>query len=136
MYAILTGSDRNTQRHIEVLNRLISIADQSGFTHPDRELRIFPDQQSLNRWTLTMQGPEAEPADFFLAVTAPSIPGISPIPVLKTVQGPMFAVTVMDSFFGIRREDQKDYIECKSEKNVADEFRDFIKSLEAKKCTK
>ncbi|MDA3835781.1 MAG: hypothetical protein PF495_20610 [Spirochaetales bacterium] len=136
MYAILTGTDRNTQRHLEVLNRLISIADQSGFTPPDCELRISPDQQSLSQWMLTLRGPQGEPADFFLAVTAPSIPGVSPIPVQKTVKGPMFAVTVMDSFFGIRREDQKDYIECKDENTVDDEFRDFIKSQEVVKCTR
>ena len=42
-----------------------------------------------------------EDADFFLAVTAPNVPSISPIPIKQTVAGPLFAVIVMSEVFGV-----------------------------------
>ena len=129
MYATLTGTDRDSKDHTAVFNRLCDIANLAGFSPSEEELRVVPDQMPLNRWTLTLKGPRDEDADFLLAVTAPSAPNISPMPVQKTVEGPLFAVVVMESFFGVSRQDRRDYAEFTSVEEVEAQFSGFLKEL-------
>lgn len=75
MFATLVGSDRDTAIHADLSAKLVALAEARGYRPPDTRLRIRPDQTPLHKWQLECRGPADEQADFFLAVTAPAIPG-------------------------------------------------------------
>jgi len=130
MFATLFGTNTVSTQYEAVFKRLCEIAIVGGFTPPDTSLRIQHDQTPLDAWTLTQRGPADGKADFFLAVTAPKAPSIAPIPCMKTVSGPLFAVVVMDSFFVVSREDQRGNIaEFKESASVEKSFEEFLESL-------
>jgi len=84
----------------------------------------------IEGWTLELKGPPDLNADFLLAVTAPRVPGMSPIfPVFKTISGPLFAVVVLDSVFVVSRQDCRDIAETKDASSVATSFECFIEGL-------
>ncbi len=127
MFATLVGTDKDGQKQVGLFDRLCQLATGQGFARPVRDLPVQPDQTPLSRWNLEYKGPPEGPADFFLAVTAPRVPGISPIPAKKTVDGPLFAVVVMDSFYGVWH--GGDFKEFREEADVVGSFERFLTSL-------
>jgi hypothetical protein len=130
MFATLLGADRETDDHRTLCAHLCQIAVSRGFAPPDRTLRVQPDQIPLDRWQLEQRGPGGAEADFLLAVTAPMVPGVSPIPVKETVAGPLFSVVIMPTFFGVWRDDARDYSEYTEPAQVIEAFGGFLDSLE------
>ncbi|KXK01391.1 MAG: hypothetical protein UZ04_CHB001002250 [Chlorobi bacterium OLB4] len=128
IFAALLGTDKLTTIHEDIYNRLIDISIKRGYTLPDTFLRINPDQIPLDKWTLTLKGPHDRKAEFLLSVTAPKIPGMSPIPIRKDIDGKLFSVTVMDSYFGIW--DDYDYTESRIEDMVIQKFEEFLDNLQ------
>lgn len=128
MFATLVGTNTGSTQYESVFKRLYEIALARGFEPPNTTLRIQRDQRPLNEWTIEQKGPADGKADFLLAVTAPKVPSISPIPCMKTVDGPLFAVIVMDSFFVVSREGQRDVSEFKDSTSVEKSFGEFLKS--------
>jgi hypothetical protein len=133
MFATLVGTNTVSTQYKSVFKRLFEIALARGFEPADTTLRIQRDQTPLNGWTLEQNGPAQGKADFLLAVTAPKVPSISPIPVSKTADGPLFAVVVMDSFFVVSREDRRDVSEFKDSAQVEKSFEGFLNSLKKSK---
>jgi hypothetical protein len=132
MFATLLGTNRGTEDHRTLCASLCQLAVGKGFAPPDTTLRIRADQTPLDGWKVELRGPADANADFLLAVTAPKVPGISPIPVQKTVTGPLFSVIVMQGFFGVWRGDGHDYSEFKETTQVMEAFGGFLASLEPK----
>ena len=132
MFATLIGTDTESKAHLKVADELLQIAEKKGFTPGSEELRVTPDQIPINKWSLELRGPLDEKADFFLAVTAPKVPSISPIPVMKTVSGPLFSVIVNSGFFGIWQEG-RDFTEAKDVENVKTEFLRFLDGINKQK---
>ena len=129
MFATLTGTDTGATGHLVVFDRLHGIATARGFVAPDTPLRVQPDGPIAD-WSLEQKGPLGGGADFLLAVTAPRVPGISPIfPVFKTVSGPLFGVVVLNSVFVVSREDRRDVSEFKDITAVAMSFEEFLGAL-------
>jgi hypothetical protein len=132
MFAILVGTNTVSTQYQTVFKRLLEIAIACGFEPPDTTIRVQRDQMPLDGWIIEQKGPRDGRADFLLAVTAPKEPGISPIPVMKTIDGSLFAVICMDSFFGVSREDQRDFSEFKDSISVEKSFEGFLESLKSK----
>lgn len=130
MFATLLGTNRETDNHRTLCADLCQIAVRRGFAPPDRTLRVQPDQIPLDTWQIEQRGPAGAKADFLLAVTAPMVPGVSPIPVKKTVAGPLFSVVVMPAFFGVWRDDVRDFSEYTEPARVVEAFGEFLDSLE------
>ena len=130
MFATLLGTDKvNQTAHRSLFNRLYAIALGRKFVAPDAAAPIQADG-SLVGWTLEQMGPRVEDADFFLAVTSPRVPGISPIfPVFKTIAGPLFAVVELDAAYILSRDDQRDVVEVKDAASVARSFESFLDDL-------
>ena len=131
MFATLLGTNRETDDHRTLCAELCQIAVRRGFAPPDTTLRVQPDQMPLDKWQIEQRGPAGMKADFLLAVTAPVIPGVSPIPVKKTVAGPLFSVVVMPAFLGVWREDVRDFSEYTKPAQVVEAFGGFLDSLES-----
>lgn len=131
MFATLVGTNTVSIQYQTVFKRLLEIAIASGFEPPDTALRVQRDQTPLDGWTIEQKGPRDGNADFLLAVTAPKVPGISPIPVMQTIDGSLFAVIVMDSFFVVSRDDQRDVSEFEDSARVEKSFEEFLKSLKS-----
>ena len=129
MFATLVGTNTVSTQYESIFSRLFEIATDEGFIPPDTNHRIRPDQLPLEVWTLEQKGPSAGKADFLLAVTAPNVPSMSPIPCMQTIDGPLFAVVVMDSFFIVSREDRRDVSEFKDVINVVSSFKSFLRAL-------
>jgi hypothetical protein len=129
MFATLVGTNTNNATHPALFEQLYGVATAQGFTPPDTSMRISADG-SLEGWVLEQKGPSNQAADFYLAVTAPRVPGISPIfPVFKTISGLLFAVVVLDSAFVLSREDRRDVQEVKNTEAVVGAFQEFINGL-------
>lgn len=126
MFATLIGTNKETNEHINLANKLSEIAIAQGFLIPNTPLRVEPNQTSLAEWNIELLGPPNADADFLLAVTAPSIPTVSPIPVMKTVTGPMFSVSILPSFYGVYS--GADYSEFKEVSYVINAFEIFLLS--------
>lgn len=129
MFATLVGANRNATAHTAIFVDLVQMADQRGFAPGDTDLRVVPDQIPLSGWSLELKGPATGDADFLLAVTAPRVPSISPIPVRETVSAPLFAVIVMEDFFGLWREG-REFAEVKRIADVKDAFSKFLDEIE------
>jgi len=71
---------------------------------------------SIGSWSSA--GPLTATPSFLLAVTAPRVPSISPIPVQNTVAGPLFSVAVLRGFFGVWRDDVRESSECRETVDV------------------
>lgn len=130
MFATLLGTNRGTDDHRSLCVGLCQIAVARGFAPPDTTLRIQPDQIPLDGWQIEQRGPADAKANFLLAVTAPKVPSISPIPVKKTVAGPLFSVVVMQGFFGVWQDNVREYSEFKETAKVMEAFGGFLDSLE------
>jgi len=129
MFATLIGANTGDTGHRKLFDRLNAIAIESGNNPPDAVLRVQPDGP-LDGWSLEQKGPHDQSADFLLAVTAPRVPGISPIfPVFKTISGPLFAVVVLESAFIVSREDRRDVSEVKDADLVVKSFEEFLEWL-------
>ena len=126
-FATLAGTDTPSPIHQPVFERLCAAAVARGFVPPNTALPLRPNQLALGDWSLELLGPSSGRAAFFLAVTAPRVPGISPIPVTQTVDGPMFAVVVMPTFLGVSAD--RDFTEFKDASAVVDRFNVFLDSL-------
>ncbi|SMH34519.1 MULTISPECIES: hypothetical protein [Cyanophyceae] len=130
MFATLVGTNRQTNDHIDLLSQLIPIAKDLGFEPPDLEHEAVADQGSLAGWSSELRGPSSNTCEFFLAVTAPNVPGMSPIhPFRKTFNGPMFAVVVNDGWFLVSRSDHGDVTEFKTNSDVVDAFANYLEKL-------
>jgi hypothetical protein len=129
MFATLVGASRNTPAHTAIFRDLVQFAEQRGFVPGDRALRVAPDQIPLSGWSLELQGPATGDAEFLLAVTAPRVPSIAPIPVRQTVAAPLFAVIVTEDFFGIWREG-REFTEVQDIAEVKHAFSDFLDGIE------
>ena len=129
MFATLVGTDTNTKEHQAVFDRLFAMAVARGFLPPDTHLRVQRDQIPIDRWTLEQNGPGSLTADFLLAVTAPQMPNMSPIPVQKTISGPLFSVIVMGSYFVVWRQDKGDVSEFKDIALVVRAFDEFLDGI-------
>jgi hypothetical protein len=127
MFATLVGANTESVKHESIFEQLCEIANTRGFRPGDATLHIQPDQMPLAGWSLLLRGPSDGKADFLLAVTAPKVPSVSPIPVRKTVSGPLFSVVVMDTFFGVWQ--QGDFSEFKESESVLKAFDKFLSSL-------
>lgn len=127
MFASLVGTDHGDTEHRKLFERLCKFAVEQGFAQAEGVVPIRPDG-SLDGWSLEQKGPHAkESADFFLSVTAPRVPGISPIyPVFKTIGGPLFAVVVLPSAFVVSREDRRDIAETQDAEQVVRSFSQFL----------
>lgn len=60
MFAILLGTDRETEDHRELCANLCKLAVRKGFAPPDTTLRIRGDQTPLDGWSLELRGPAAD----------------------------------------------------------------------------
>ncbi len=129
MFATLVGTNTDSTQIDSVFKSLFEIAIAQGFEPPETKLRTRGDQMPLDEWTLEQKGPTNGKADFLLAVTAPKVPSMSPIPVMQTVDAPLFAVVVMDSYFLVSREDRRDVSEFEGIVGVEDSFKSFLGSL-------
>jgi hypothetical protein len=129
MFATLVGTNYETSRHVTLFTRLRELAVSRGFLPPDSAHRPHRDQTPLDGWVLEEKLPSNSTASFYLAVTAPRMPGISPIPVQKTIGGPLFAVVAMDSFYIVSREDRRDVSEYHDSDSVERSFSEFLNSL-------
>jgi hypothetical protein len=130
MFATLCGSDTGTQSHLEVMEQLRGVAVGQGFVPPDEELPVRADQGSLHGWSIIQLGPRNRLADFVLAVTAPRVPGMSPIhPVAKDIEGPLFAVVVLDSHMVVSRADRGDVAGAADLAAVTVSFSEFLAGL-------
>ena len=129
MFATLIGTNTGGTEHQEVFYRLHAIAIERGFIPSNTAVQIQPDGP-LDDWSLEQKGPPDLRAEFFLAVTAPRVPGISPIfPVFQTIAGPLFAVVVLDSVFVVSREDHRDVSEVQDLAAVLTSFESFLEWL-------
>ncbi|MFQ5787973.1 MAG: hypothetical protein ACE5H1_08320 [Thermodesulfobacteriota bacterium] len=129
MFATLIGTNTEKTAYREIFEGLYDIAIGRGYVPPDFPMRVQPDGP-LDGWSLEQKGPRDKKADFILAVTAPNVPGISPIfPAFMPISGPLFAVVVMDSFFVVSRADKRDVSEFKDRKSVTNEFEDFLDTI-------
>lgn len=130
MFATLVGTDSGNEAHRMLFDRLCAIAIERGYVPPVDTVRVQPDG-SLRGWSLEQRGPQGREADFYLAVTAPRVPGISPIfPVVKTIEGPLFAVVVLAAAFVVSRQDRRDVAEFKDPDSVASQFQQFLAGLQ------
>ena len=127
MFATLVGTDRQTTKHEEIFKLLFDIAIKRGFIPPNTMLCVHSDQTPLDKWTIVLKGPADNNAKFFLAVTAPKTPSMSPLPVMKTVDGTLFSVIVMDTYFGIWRDG--DFTESTTIENVIKAFEKFLDTI-------
>jgi hypothetical protein len=127
MFATLVGTDTSAAIHQPVFERLTAAAVARGFVLPDTTHRVRPNQLALDRWALELRGPAGGRAAFFLAVTAPRVPGIAPIPVTQTIDGPLFAVVAMPTFFSVSA--GRDFTEHKDAAEVVARFDAFLDSL-------
>jgi len=132
MFATLIGTDIESKAYLQIAEELLQIAEKQGFTAGSDELRVTPDQAPISRWSLELRGPIDKKADFLLAVTVPKVPSISPIPVMKTVSGPLFSVIVNSGFFGIWQEG-RDFKEAKDIEDVKTEFLSFLDGISKQK---
>lgn len=130
MFATMLGTNRETEAHTNLCERLCQFAVAQGFVPPDTTLTVQPDQTPLDGWIIEQLGPANAKADFLLAVTAPKIPGLSPIPAMNTVAGPVFSVVVMQGFFGVWQDNGHRYVEFKEDGQVMEAFESFLHSLE------
>jgi hypothetical protein len=129
MFATLTGTDRQPDKHESIMSRLCQIARQRGYEAADNELRIRPDG-NIDGWTLIQKGPPDLHPDFILAVTAPKVPGCSPIyPVFMEMSGPMFAVVVLQNSYTISVNDGRRVHGTESADEVATNFEKFLDAL-------
>ena len=128
MFATLVGTDFGSTVHLDLFRELRETAERKGFVPGDNELRITPDQVSLDDWSLEFRGPASPDVDFLLAVTATAVPGISPIPIMKTLDGPLFAVVVMGEVFGYWQPG-RDFREVREAFIVKAAFLDFLDSV-------
>jgi len=130
-FATLSGTDSHDERHEEVFQRLVASARDAGFTPGDFDLPIHDDQLPLRAWRLHHRGPGGKEAIFLLAVTAPKVPSISPIPIRQTLSCPLFSVIVMPRYFGVWSENRpKDlFTEVAVEAEVVAEFSRFLNRL-------
>jgi hypothetical protein len=129
MFATLIGTNAGRTEHRALFERLRAIAVDRGFAAPDQDVPVQADGP-LAGWTLEQKGPPDRKADFLLAVTAPRVPGMSPIfPVFKSISGPLFAVVVLESAFVVSREDRRDVSEAKEAATVATSFQSFLDGL-------
>lgn len=78
MFATLIGTDTGDVTHRALFDELHAIATRRGYAPPDTALRVQPDG-SLDGWSLEHMGPPDRAAEFLLAVTAPRVPGTSPV---------------------------------------------------------
>lgn len=129
MFATLLGTNRETEEHRGLCAGLCQVAVAQGFVPPDTRLRVQPDQMPLTGWRIEQLGPSDAKADFLLSVTAPKVPSISPIPVMKTISGPLFSVVVMPNFFGVYSDSGREYSEFKEASQVKEAFDAFLHSL-------
>ena len=129
MFATLVGTDTKSEAYTQIFADLLQIATNLGFFPGDLDLRVEPDQISLRGWSLELRGPRDKEADFLLAVTAPRAMSISPIPVRKTVSGPLFAVIVMGDFIGVWREG-REFVETKDPEHVKTDFSQFLNTID------
>jgi len=130
-FATLSGTNSDDNRHEEVFQRLVAVARDTGFTLGDFQHPIREDQMSLREWRLDYRGPGGREAAFLLAVTAPKIPSISPLPIQQGFSCPLFSVVVMPKYFGVWSENRpKDsFTEVTVEDEVTAEFRRFLDRL-------
>jgi hypothetical protein len=129
MFATLTGTNTQSPQCQAIFARLCDLAIAQGFEPPDTTYPIQRDQTPLEGWNLEQKGPSGGKASFFLSVTAPKTPSLSPIPIKKTIAGPLFAVMVMDSFFVVSREDRRDVSEFPARDGVERSFKDFLTAI-------
>lgn len=130
MFATLIGTNTGKAEHKTLFDQLCAISIERGFAPPEAAVPIQGDGP-IQGWMLEQKGPTDRKADFFLAVTAPRVPGMSPIfPVFKTISGPLFAVVVLDSAFIVSREDRRDVSEDKDAASVATSFQSFLDWLQ------
>lgn len=127
MFATLAGSNTERSQHEEMFQRLCGIAIERGVAPGDTHLRIVSDQASLEKWSLALRGPADGQARFFLSVTAPKVLSLSPLPVMKTLSGPLFSVVVMPTFFGVW--DEENFTEINDKDRVANTFEEFLDRL-------
>jgi len=130
MFATLLGTNRETEEHTSLCAGLCRVAVAQGFVPPDTRLRVQPDQTPLAGWQIELRGPADAKADFLLSVTAPKVPSISPIPVMKTVSGPLFSVIVMPGFLGVHSDAVREYSEFKENSQVKEAFEGFCRALQ------
>ncbi|MHB2154372.1 hypothetical protein ACX8XN_08235 [Calditrichota bacterium GD2] len=129
MFATLLGTNTDHTEYRSVFDQLRSVAIERGFAPPGEDVRVQADGP-LEGWKLEQKGPADLKADFLLAVTAPRVPGISPIfPAFKNISGPLFAVVVLDAAFVVSREDRRDVSETKDIASVVASFESFLDGL-------
>jgi len=128
MFATLVGSNSNHAGVHGFVDRLVGLACERGFVGPDSDLPVRGDEQgSLDGWAVEQRGPREGPSDFLLAVTAPRVPGMSPIyPFMQTVEAPLFAVVVCDSWFVVSRAGERDVTEAEDFDSVERMFVGFL----------
>ena len=135
-FATLQGTDISDDRHKLIFERLSAIAKSAGFEAGNFRLPIRGNQIPLDDWHLEHFGPGDDSARFFLAVTAPKVPSMSPIPIQQTIRAPLFSVIVMPSFFGIWSENRPGdtFTETEDERDVEVEFSRFLDRLRESEC--
>lgn len=131
MFATLVGTDTDTRDHERVFGALFALAVARGFAPPVAPVPIVADQASLARWKLAQTGPANGTADFLLSVCAPRVPTIAPLPVRKTVAGPLFAVVVLPRATLVRHDFMRDVVEVEERSAVDGLFASFLDRLAA-----
>lgn len=130
-FATLRGTNCRDDRHKVIFTQLVAVAQSAGFEPGDLRLPIRDNQIRLDDWDLEHLGPGSDSAEFFLSVTAPKVPSMSPIPIQQTVRAPLFSVIVMPNFFGIWSENrpQGSVTEANDAIEVEVQFTQFLSRL-------
>ena len=92
IYATFIGTDYETEIHLESFSRLKKIANDTGFIESERPVKPIADQTDLRKWKLELKGQYNENIEFLLAVTAPKLTTMSPIPIKMDTGGYLFSV--------------------------------------------
>ncbi|ROL60269.1 hypothetical protein D9V86_09590 [Bacteroidetes/Chlorobi group bacterium ChocPot_Mid] len=127
IFATLCGTNSNNTEYLKIYSELLDLAYKKGFFESKENQRIFSDQTSLENWSLWLKGSSHENCKFMLAVTAPKVPTIAPIPITLSINVPLFAVLVFDDFYGIMN--NRNYNETKDSIAINSMFENFIESL-------
>ncbi|MCP5534666.1 MAG: hypothetical protein H7A51_00350 [Akkermansiaceae bacterium] len=133
-FATLHGSNRTESQHEEILERLISAAQARGYQAGNVDRRLSPSEIQVHEWEpdkLTLRESESGSEDFFLAVIAPKVPSVAPIPIQMRVSAPLFSAIIMPNYIGVwaetRRPDK--FTEVHSDDDVEMEFSRFLDSI-------
>ena len=98
-FATLCGTDYGNTAYLKVYADLLELAISKGFVESIENQRPLRYQTSSEHWSLWLKGSKHDACKFMLAVTAPKVPLMAPVPITIEIDGPLFAVVVNKDFY-------------------------------------